>query len=90
MVRETGKGPDRSPTSREEILRRAGPYLGIGSTFLAAIATCLFAGWWLDRWLGTTPWLTLVGAFAGIATGFYMFFRIVIYQRNGEDDGSSR
>ncbi len=81
---------DRDPSSpsRSEILRRAGPYLGIGSTFLAAIATCLFAGWWLDGWLGTSPWLTLAGALLGITAGFYMFIRIVLSARNdAEEDG---
>jgi F0F1-type ATP synthase assembly protein I len=81
--------PGRNSSTREEILRRAGPYMGIGSTFLAAIASCLFAGWWLDRWLGTQPWLTLLGAFVGIATGFYMFYRIVTARPGGENGSSS-
>lgn len=71
------RDPDRQPPTREEILRRAGPYMGIGSTFLAAIVTCLLAGWGLDRWLDTMPWFTLAGAFLGIAAGFYMFFKII-------------
>lgn len=78
---------DGQSLSRSEILRRAGPYLGIGSTFLAAIATCLFAGWWLDGWLGTSPWLTLAGALLGITAGFYMFLKIVLSARGGGEDG---
>jgi ATP synthase protein I len=79
---------DQPSESRSEILRRAGPYLGIGSTFLAAIATCLFGGWWLDGWLGTSPWLTLAGALLGITAGFYMFLKIVLSARGDvEDDG---
>ncbi len=30
-----------------------------------------------DRWLGTTPWLTLVGLLLGIAAGFVNLFRVV-------------
>jgi ATP synthase protein I len=84
-VTEPERKPDKPPSTREEILRRAGPYMGIGSSFLAAIATCLLAGWAVDRWLGTMPWFTLVGAFAGIACGFYMFILIV---RGAGGDGS--
>ena len=64
--------------SREEILRRSGKYLGIGSSFVASILACTVGGWWLDRRLGTLPWLTLVGAIVGIAVGFYLFFRLVL------------
>ena len=75
--------PDREDEdlSRLEIMRRAGPYLAIGSTFLASVGLCLFGGWWLDRWLGTSPWLTLIGAFFGIATGFYLFFKTVLHSK---------
>lgn len=59
-------------------MRRAGPYLGLGSTFLASIGVCLFLGWWLDGLLGTKPWLTVVGAFLGIAAGFYLFVKTVL------------
>ena len=83
---EPAPDPERPSPSRAEILRRAGPYLGIGSTFLAAVATCLFGGWWLDGWLGTSPWLTLAGALLGIAAGFYMFLRIVLAARGEEGD----
>jgi ATP synthase protein I len=69
---------DPPPPSREEILRRAGPYLGIGGTFLASMAVCIFGGRWLDGRLGTSPWLTLLGAFLGIALGFYIFFKTVL------------
>jgi F0F1-type ATP synthase assembly protein I len=77
--------PEPPPTSREEIMRRAGPYLGIGSTFLASIGFFLFAGWWLDRLLGVGPWLTVTGAFLGIAAGFYLFIKVVL--RGRESDG---
>lgn len=73
-------------------MRRAGPYLGIGSTFLASIAVCLFGGWWLDGLLGTRPWLTVVGALVGIAAGFYLFIRIVLDQQKpgGPEGGDGK
>jgi ATP synthase protein I len=34
-------------------------------------------GYYLDRWLGTSPWLMLVGLLLGIAAGFLNLFRAV-------------
>ena len=64
--------------SRAEIFKRAGPYLGLGTMFLASILTGIIGGYWADRWLGTTPWLTLAGSLLGIALGFYNFFVVVL------------
>jgi F0F1-type ATP synthase assembly protein I len=40
-----------------------------------AILAGLFAGQWLDRHLGTGPWLVIVGVFLGAAAGFYNLVR---------------
>jgi len=34
-------------------------------------------GYWLDRRLGTKPWLLLVGATLGLVAGFYQFYLTV-------------
>ncbi|HET6372650.1 MAG TPA: AtpZ/AtpI family protein [Candidatus Polarisedimenticolia bacterium] len=68
---------DDKPT-RSEILRRAGPYMGLGSMFAAAIALGIGAGYWADGKLGTKPWLTLAGALLGLAVGFYNFIAVVV------------
>jgi Putative F0F1-ATPase subunit Ca2+/Mg2+ transporter len=34
-----------------------------------------FAGLWLDRWLGTSPWLLLVGVLAGVAAAGLNLYR---------------
>ncbi len=78
------------PSSREEIMRRAGPYLGLGSTFLASIAVCLFGGWWLDGALGTSPWLTVTGAFLGIAMGFYLFVKTITSAARRNEGGKEK
>lgn len=61
-----------------EVWKRAGPYLSLGTMFAAAIVGGLLAGYWLDKWLGTSPWLTLGGLLLGLVTGFYNFFAVVL------------
>ena len=39
----------------------------VGITFVVATAGATIGGYFLDRWLGTTPWLTLVGLVVGVA-----------------------
>lgn len=68
---------------RSEIIRRAGPYLGIGATFAAALAIFTYGGYRADKRFGTSPWLTLAGALIGLTVGFYNFFVIVL--RNPPD-----
>jgi F0F1-type ATP synthase assembly protein I len=83
---QRGRGEGEPPT-RAEILRRAGPFLGIGANFVASIAVCTVGGWLLDRWLETRPWLTLTGALTGLASGFYNFILIVRAARDRGPDG---
>jgi ATP synthase protein I len=52
-----------------------GEVASIGMTMVAATVIGLGAGYYGDRWLGTTPWLTLVGLLFGIAAGFVNLFR---------------
>jgi F0F1-type ATP synthase assembly protein I len=78
---------DQKPVgpSREEILGKAGPLLGIGATFVASILVCLAGGWWLDRTFGTTPWLTIVGSLLGIVIGFYLLVKTIMATAKGDD-----
>ena len=42
----------------------------VGLNLVSATFVGLLIGWWLDRWLGTKPWLLLVFLVLGIAAGF--------------------
>ncbi len=48
----------------------------VGIQFPVAIAIGYFWGRWLDRYLGTGPWLMYLFSFFGIAAGFVNLFRI--------------
>jgi len=47
-----------------------------------------FLGYRADRWLGTEPWLLVLGALLGMAIAFYTLFRRV--QDSGSDPGPGR
>jgi len=42
----------------------------IGLNLVSATFIGLAIGYWLDRWLGTSPWLLLVFLVLGIVAGF--------------------
>lgn len=49
----------------------------VGITLVLATVIGLAGGYYADRWLGTSPWLTMVGLVLGIAAGFVSLFRAV-------------
>ncbi len=58
-------------------------YLGHGLTWAASTLLFLWLGTVADDWLGTEPWLTLLGAFVGAGAGFYhMYHHLVIVPRD--------
>lgn len=68
---------ERRKPERDELsaLAALGPFLGHGLTFAMAATFFFFVGWRLDRWLGTTPVLSIVGAFVGAGGGSYYIVR---------------
>jgi F0F1-type ATP synthase assembly protein I len=45
-------------------------YVALGITFGLGIVLFMGAGFWVDRWLGTTPWFTIAGTVVGSALSF--------------------
>jgi F0F1-type ATP synthase assembly protein I len=50
-------------------------FAGVGIQFAAILVLSAFGGIWLDRKLGTSPWLLIVLVFVGAAAGFYSLYR---------------
>ena len=69
--------PDEKGQARKAVssFAQAGVYIGSGFQFAAAIAAGLFAGWWLDAKLGTSPLLLIAGCLAGAVSGFWYLLR---------------
>ena len=60
---------------KEEINRKSGLAYAAGFSLFAAVLAGLIAGWLLDRWLGTSPWLLITGIILGACAGFYELIR---------------
>lgn len=73
---------------RSKQLRRARIWLDvsiIGIQFPVAIALGFFFGRWLDGWLNTKPWLTIIFALFGITAGFVNLFKITAQAGRAEE-----
>jgi ATP synthase protein I len=62
---------DEEPSLLKQLARLS----TIGVTLVAATAIGLAIGYGLDRWFGTSPWLTLTFTLFGIVAGFVNMFR---------------
>lgn len=60
---------------RRPDLRRLAELSSIGLILPSSIAVGLFLGYFLDRWLGTAPWLLLSLTVLGIVSGLLSLFR---------------
>lgn len=54
-----------------------GIYGAVGFQLAATVVGGLFLGSWLDKKLGTLPWLTITGLVIGSIGGFYNLIRIL-------------
>ena len=66
--------------------RQIGNFSGVGLTLVVSTVLGLVGGYYLDRWLGTEPWLLLRGLLFGIAAGFVNLFRSAGMWGGGQDD----
>ena len=70
-----------------------GQFAGVGFQFAVMVVLSALAGIWVDRRLGTSPWLLIVIVFLGAALGFYFLYRNLMKgQRLGDrrQDGERR
>ncbi len=57
-----------------QLMRSLSFLSSIGISMVASSFIGLFIGYSLDKWLGTSPWMTLFWLFIGIASGFRNIF----------------
>lgn len=79
---------DARPRRDRRWLRQLGPLSTVGLTLVISTVLGLWGGHLLDGWLGTSPWLLLIGLLLGIAAGFLNLIRVMIsLEQGGDGDG---
>ena len=76
-----GKEPSDRPEGSDDVVssyRKAQPYIDASWQLVGSVALGALLGWWLDKKLGTTPWLVVGGSLFGIGIGFYAFFKALM------------
>ena len=63
-------------------------YGSLGIEMAASVLIGTLMGYWADKWLGTKPWLLIVGFILGAAAGFRNLFRLIA--REDGDKGKER
>lgn len=59
--------------------------VSVSTNLAAPILAGVLLGYWLDQWLGTKPWLILLGTLLGTVGAFLALYRVV-NQINQEKD----
>ena len=75
-----------APSGEESSWKALAELSSIGMTLVLATVIGLAVGYFLDRWLGTSPWLIMIGLGLGIAAGFVNLFRSVKRAERDADD----
>ena len=74
-------------------MRDLGPYMAIGWVLMVSVLGGTLGGAYLDRRFESTPWLTLLGIFLGMSTGFVSLFKTLheqerLRRKSAEDQGT--
>lgn len=71
--------PPGAPGSRRQgrgrMLQSYGSFAGLGLQFAGSLTAFTLAGLWLDRQLGSLPWLLLTGVAIGLLTGMWLLIK---------------
>jgi ATP synthase protein I len=59
---------------KRQLMKSLGFLSSLGISMVAASFIGLFIGIYLDKWLGTSPWMTLIWLGIGIISGFRNIF----------------
>ena len=68
---------------RKALFRELGKYSALGLEMALSVVIGMGIGYYLDRWLGTEPWLMIVWIGLGFAAGVRSLYRAAV--RSGKD-----
>jgi len=77
---------------RRQLIKSLGFLSGVGISLVAATFIGLAMGYYLDKWLGTSPWMTLIFLGFGIVSGFRNVYILTERElkRQQRDDADDR
>lgn len=78
MMADDGGARDAQHDRRRGSGPSAGAFAGVGIQLGLTLALFAWLGTWLDRRLGTSPWLLILLVFVGASAGFYSIYHRVI------------
>ena len=78
-------------TDQSDLWEHVALFSGLGFVLFGCIGGGFLLGWFLDKWLGTVPIVTLIGAGLGLAAGVFELLQILkrVEKRDREDSGPS-
>ncbi len=68
---------------RRALYRERGRYSALGRELAIAVVIGLAVGYYLDKWLGTGPWMTVIWIGIGFAAGIRSLYRAAL--RSGKE-----
>jgi ATP synthase protein I len=77
------------PLSKEEkkrVFKDLRLYGSLGTEMAASVLIGTLLGYLADKWLGTRPWILIIGFVFGAAAGFRSIYRFVA-RENGDREG---
>ncbi len=63
---------------RKAFFRELGKYSALGLEMAISVVIGMAIGYYLDKWLGTSPWLTIVWIGLGFAAGVRSLYRSAV------------
>jgi ATP synthase protein I len=75
-----------APSGESSTWKALGELSSLGLSMVIATILGLAGGYYADRWLGTSPWLLLIGLGFGIAAAFVILFRSARAAERALDD----
>lgn len=74
------------PESEDRNAARMAQSFGLAMSIPASIIAPFVAGYYADRWLGTSPWLLVVCGVGGLTSGGLLLFRLWKMMGSGRND----
>lgn len=70
---------------RKAFFRELGKYSALGLEMAISVVIGMAIGYYLDKWLGTSPWLTIVWIGLGFAAGVRSLYRSAVQSEKDLD-----